>query len=507
MRRSRRLHRGALRVGRLIQRRRSRLRLALRRLRGRTCGLGLPACVLRPFGQPPQARPQRLAFAGQVPPALPQRGAPVARLGQLAGQRPHPASTLAFRRQGFEQPPPLAVHLRYVRVEFGQRLPGDLRFLRQRVGSRGQTRTPRVQVSVPGVQVPLPLHQPGALRRLPGRRLTRRLQFAPRVRQFPFKFRAAQGRLGSPPAQLLRRLGQQRRQHVGGLLLARLRGLEVPVDDEEPVLRQRDLALVNFALEVRAAFGHLGLLAQSVQPRLDLGGQVPQALQVAPRLRQPPPGLIAPRVEPRHPGRLFQKRAPVLRPLLQHLIDLALVDHRVPAVAGGARAHQVQHVAQAHARPVDRVLRRARPEQPPPDHHLAELGRQPVGRVIEGQPHIRHAGARPRLRAAENHVLRPTDAQQARRLFAHRPANRVGKVALARAVRSHDGRNTGPELQRRAPRERLEPLEINPLQIHPSRLRRRAAPSGPRARPPVPPAACSSRGPWPASGRRLEPPS
>ena len=249
-----------------------------------------------------------------MPLALPQRGAPVPCAGQLTRQRLHSAPPFALWCQRFQQPLPFPLHLRHVGSQFRQRLFGNPRFLSQRLGPGRQAGAPCAQVRAWRLsQVSLPFHQLCALRRPLRRRASGLLDLLARRRQVLLQLRAPQRRLRGLPTQVFRRFGHQRRQRVRGLLLASFRGLELPGHHEQPVSSQRHLALTQFALQVCPALGHLRLLAQRVQSGLDLCRQIPQALEIPPRLRQASPGLIAPRVVAGHPRRFLQERSPILR--------------------------------------------------------------------------------------------------------------------------------------------------------------------------------------------------
>ena len=84
-----------------------------------------------------------------------------------------------------------------------------------------------------------------------------------------------------------------------------------------------------------------------------------------------------------------------------------------------------------------------RPEQPAAELQDLEVDRQqPVG-VVEDERHVGHALRGPLLRAGPDDVLGLARAERPA-LLAERPAERVGEVALARAVRPDDGADPAP---------------------------------------------------------------
>ena len=108
---------------------------------------------------------------------------------------------------------------------------------------------------------------------------------------------------------------------------------------------------------------------------------------------------------------------------------------------------QLVDLAQAHVLAVEEVFIAPVAVRAPRQNHLREINRQPAGRIVE--EHIRrgHASPRPLLGTGEDQILGPLGAQQAVRLFAQHPAQRVGDVGFAGAVRPDDGRDPFGEFE------------------------------------------------------------
>ena len=194
-------------------------------------------------------------------------------------------------------------------------------------------------------------------------------------------------------------------------------------------------------------------------------------------------------------GRLLDEAPPLAGPERQHLVDEPLRHHGVAVLADLGAAEEVEHVAEPDALPVDAVIVLARAVGAARDGDLAVLDGHPALGVVEGQRDLGRAQRAPLVGAAEDDVLGAARADLAGRLLSERPADRVRDVRLAGAVGAdHDG-DAGPELEALAVGEGLEAVQLERAQVHISS----PPPAGrggravPRAPPPSPPAACSTR--------------
>ena len=96
--------------------------------------------------------------------------------------------------------------------------------------------------------------------------------------------------------------------------------------------------------------------------------------------------------------------------------------------------------------------------QPPAELEDLEVDRQQAVGVVEDERDVGHALGGALLRAGPDDVLGLARAERAA-LLAERPAERVGEVALARAVRPDDRADAAAELDVGPLGERLEALE------------------------------------------------
>ena len=188
-----------------------------------------------------------------------------------------------------------------------------------------------------------------------------------------------------------------------------------------------------------------GLPFEIAQPRRQLADDVARAREVAGRIRQLLRGLLPLALVDGDAGGFLEEFAPLFRPLRQRLVHQTLADDAVGALAEAGAAQQLGDVAQADAIAVQEVLVFARTIGAAADLHLAEVDRQPARGIVEDKRNVSHTHARPLLAAREDHVLGALAAQGAIALLTQDPAQGIGDVRLAAAVRADDGRYAGIE--------------------------------------------------------------
>ncbi len=147
---------------------------------------------------------------------------------------------------------------------------------------------------------------------------------------------------------------------------------------------------------------------------------------------------MAPRLEAAEPGRLLDQRAPLLGLRREDRLDLALADDRVHPLAEAEVGEDLDEVEPPHRRAVEEVLALAAAVQPARDRELGVVDRDRPVLVVEEQLDLAEVG-RPAIRAArEEDVVGLLGAQLVRAERAGRPADRVGDVGFAGAVRPDD---------------------------------------------------------------------
>ena len=179
---------------------------------------------------------------------------------------------------------------------------------------------------------------------------------------------------------------------------------------------------------------------------------------------------MAAALEAAEAGRLLDQLAPLGRLRVEHRLDAALRDHRAQAAAEADVGEQLDEVDAAHRRLVDEVLALAAAVQPARDRDLGvrQVGPRAVG-VVEQQVDLAEVDRLAAGRAGEEDVVGLLGAQLARAHRAGRPEDRVGDVRLAGAVRADDDRDARLEADLDRVDERLEPAQLDRLQVHAER--------------------------------------
>ncbi len=169
-------------------------------------------------------------------------------------------------------------------------------------------------------------------------------------------------------------------------------------------------------------------------------------------------GLASTPLVATHTGDLLEQRAPFLGSQGESLVDHALADEQERVVGEVGGIEQVDEVAQADALLVEQVLVLAAAVEPPAELEDLELDRQEAVGVVEHEGDVGHALRRALLRPGPDDVLGLARAERPA-LLAERPAERVGQVALAGAVRPDDRADPAAELDVGSLGERLEALD------------------------------------------------
>src|SRR5437867_1746300 len=117
-------------------------------------------------------------------------------------------------------------------------------------------------------------------------------------------------------------------------------------------------------------------------------------------------------------------------------------------------------------RAIEQVLALPRAGEPACDEDFLIRDREGSIRVVEDQGDLRHVHRPAPGRALEDDVFHLAAAQQARRLLAQDPADGIGDVGLAAAVRPHDRGDSRFERQLDRARERLEARQLESGQPH-----------------------------------------
>jgi hypothetical protein len=244
-------------------------------------------------------------------------------------------------------------------------------------------------------------------------------------------------------------IGQRGRRLVPGPLATRPALGELPGGLVPSRVRRSEQRHGELVADRRARRLLLGLGGQAPGLRPELGEDVLDAREVGGRLGQLLLGLAPPALVAADPGHLLEQRSTFLGTHRQRLVDHALADEQEGVVGQMGGVQQVDEVAQPDALLVEQVLVLARAEQPPTQLQDLEVDRQQAIPVVDHERDVGHALGRSPLGPRPDDVLGLARAQGLA-LLAEGPAERVGEVALARAVRADDGADPTPELDVRA---------------------------------------------------------
>ncbi len=251
----------------------------------------------------------------------------------------------------------------------------------------------------------------------------------------------------------------------GGLLVDRVL-LYLSQDLHQVVGQQPHPGVPQVGLHPRGPPRDRGLPAQRAELPADLGGQVGEPVEIGLHRVELADRLLAPLAVLEDAGGLLDERPSVLRPGLQHGIQLALPDDDVHLPADAGVGQQFLDVQQPAGAAVDLVLADAVAEHPPGDRHLGVVdGQRPVG-VVDGERDLGAAQRGAVRRAGEDDVLHLAAAQRLGALLTQHPGDRVHHVRLARPVRPDHRGDARFQAQRGRRRERLETLHREGLQVH-----------------------------------------
>ena len=213
-------------------------------------------------------------------------------------------------------------------------------------------------------------------------------------------------------------------------------------------------AAVACSASGRSRFLHLVL---EVAGALDLDRD-PRELELGP---------VPAQLEAAEPGSLLDERAPLGGLRAEHRLDAALRDHRAQAAAEADVGEQLDQVEAAHRRAVHEVLPLAAAVQPARERHLGERQVGPGAvLVVEDQLDLAEVGGLAARGPGEEDVVGLLGAQLVRAQRPGRPEDRVGDVRLPGAVRPDDDRDARLEAHLDRVHERLEPAELDRLQVH-----------------------------------------
>ncbi len=208
------------------------------------------------------------------------------------------------------------------------------------------------------------------------------------------------------------------------------------------------------------------LFLQPLQAGTDLREDVADPLQVPLRLLQAACRFLPTRPVDGDARRFFEEGPPFLGAEREGGVHQPLTDDGVGPLGEAAFGQQLRQVPQTDAAAVEEVFALAGAVGAAADGHLGEVDGEPAVAVIQRQQHLCHPRPRPSSAAGEDHIRRGLAPQHPQALLPKRPADGIGDVGLAGAVRPHDGGDAGGEDELGPTGEGFVPLEFKPLEPH-----------------------------------------
>ena len=261
--------------------------------------------------------------------------------------------------------------------------------------------------------------------------------------------------------------------HLRTKLLALNRALgNLALQAIELMPRELRVEMLQLHRDLLVAAGLASLALERADLPLHLADEVIDAQQVLVGVLELAERLLLLRLELRDARRLLEHHAPVLGLALDDLRDVALRHDGVTGLPHPRAHEELLNVAQAARHLVDVILRAAVAEDAPRDgdlveSHLDACRLELLGiHVADGQGNLRHAEGPATISAVKDDIRHLAAAQRPGRLLTQHPADGIGHVGLAAAIRPDDGGDAGLEVERGLVREGLEAKNGEVLQIH-----------------------------------------
>ncbi len=259
-------------------------------------------------------------------------------------------------------------------------------------------------------------------------------------------------------------LGGSPRQRRCRLALVRLgkpfveRG-QVELGDARTQLR-------DLAAQLLGALGCRRLQRERPQTLAHFFLEISGALDLRCDARELQLGAMAAGLEAAQPGGLLDERAPLLGLRREDRLDFALADDRVHPLAEAEIGEQLDEIDPPYGSLVHKVLALAAAMEPARDRELGELDRPRAVVVVEQKLDLAEVGRAPVRCAGEEHVVGLLGPQLVRTERAGGPADGVGDVRLAGAVRPDDHADARLEAHLDEIREGLEATQFDGAQMH-----------------------------------------
>ena len=243
---------------------------------------------------------------------------------------------------------------------------------------------------------------------------------------------------------------------------------------------QIDLVVAQFFVQFAVFFCLFRLPRERREHMLHLAHALQVNIQIVVGVGKAALDVLFARLEHDDARRFLKDGAAVFGLCVHDLFDLALPDDGIPLFAQPHAVQTIDDVFHAAGLFVDEVFALPAAEKTAREGDLLviEVGKHMRG-IIERERHFAERLALARLCSAENDVLHTRTAHRLCRLFTEHPANGIGNVALAAAVRPDDAGHAVIEFDFGFVRKGLETVEFDffEIQVLILPLLRRASPT------------------------------
>src|SRR5262249_3028115 len=123
-------------------------------------------------------------------------------------------------------------------------------------------------------------------------------------------------------------------------------------------------------------------------------------------------------------------------------------------------------VFQAASDAVDEALALAAAVEPSSDGDFREIEGENASRIVDRDRHLRHPKRLPASISRKDNLRRGAAPERPDVVLSEHPEDGVRNVALSGAVRADHGRDAWRELELRPLSERLEAVNLEPLEVH-----------------------------------------
>jgi len=222
---------------------------------------------------------------------------------------------------------------------------------------------------------------------------------------------------------------------------------DADIERGETAAREENIEAAQLVAQLAILLRFARLALERADLAFDLADHVGETQQIRFGLIDLAQRFFAVSLELGDAGGLLENRAAVLWFGGEDGVDLPLGHHRIRGGADAGAHEKPMDIFEAAEIFVDEVLSLARAENTAGDGDLIKLGVEQTFTVSKGDRDLCHTQRLTAVGPVEHHIRHLGTTQRGRPLLAQHPANRIGNIAFAAAVRPHNCDHAGLELQ------------------------------------------------------------